>query len=127
MAFGAAQCTNTVYICNCWPHFDKEAARVSGQPLRGDRSKPVLLLAGSPLSRYFVSEVRFNFLDAFTYAVTYEGYDFSAGFLGQSTNGDFWILNESLLNQAGFSEELGDTAGNHFLNDFGWLSFYLFF
>jgi hypothetical protein len=87
---------------------------VSGQPLRVDSLKTVLLLAGSHLSSNFFSEVVNWLLDAIAYFEVSEGNDFSAGFLGQLTDLDFRVLDERLLNQAGFSQELADTTGPFF-------------
>src|SRR5690606_39117126 len=56
-------------------------------------------------------------LDTFAYFETHEGYDFGTGLLGQRTDFDFRILDERLLDQAGFSEELADAALDHVLDD----------
>ena len=100
----------------------RERAASSGRQFR-----TVLLLACSHLSSNFSSEVVNWLLDAITYFEVSEGNDFSAGFLGQIADLDFRVLDERLLNQAGFSQELADTTGNHFFNDFGWLAFDLVF
>ncbi len=79
------------------------------------------------MSSHFVSEVINWLLDAVAYFEVGEGNDFSAGFLGQITDLDFRVLDEGLLDQTGFCQELGDTTANHFFNDFSWLAFDLVF
>ena len=100
---------------------------MSGQPLRGDRCRFALLLAGSHLRGNFFSEVVDRLLDAFAYFVVSEGNDFSTGFLSQFANLDFRVLDERLLDQAGFSKELADATSNHLLDDFGGLALDLIF
>ena len=66
----------------------------------------ILLLGRSYLSSHFGSEVDLCLLDTLAYFVANEGYDFGAGFLGQLTDLDFRVLDESLLNQTGFRRVL---------------------
>src|SRR5690606_32171946 len=80
-------------------------------------SRCALLLGSSNLSGDFSSEVDLSAFDTFAHFKAGEGQDFSAGFLGQVTDLDFRILDESLLNQTGFSQELVDAALDHVLND----------
>ena len=100
---------------------------MSGQPL-GSTVETVLLLVGcSHLSSNFFSEVVNWLLDAFAYFEVSEGNDFSTGLLGQLTDLDFRVLDERLLNQAGFCQELADTAFDHIFNNVFWLAFDFFF
>src|SRR5690606_15745489 len=101
----------------CRPLFGKEAARASGQPLWDNWPNRRLLLAGSNLSGNFGSEVGLGLLDTLAHFVTNEGNDFGTGFLHQVTDLDFRIHDEGLLDQAGFGQELGDTAFDHVLYD----------
>src|SRR5690606_6346080 len=82
----------------------------------------LLLLGSSNLSSYFSSKVDLGTLDALTHFKADERYDFSTGLLGQITDLDVRILDEGLLDQAGFRQELVDTAFDHVFNDIFWLA-----
>src|SRR5690554_5835674 len=76
------------------------------------------LLGSSNLRSDFSSEVDFfTTIDAFAHFEPDEGYNLGTGFLGQFADLDVRILDEGLLYQAGFCEELVDTALDHVLNN----------
>src|SRR5690554_12783 len=105
--------------------FIKKAARNCGQPF-GVTSR-CLFFCSSQLCSNFCSEINFATINTFAHFKTYKRNDGCAGLLRQLTNGDFWVLNECLLNQACFSQELLDTTGNHVFNNVVWLAFDLIF
>ena len=103
------------------PHLKRGCARKRAAS-SGRQLKTVLLLGGSQLGSNFFSEVVDRLLDAFAYFEVGERNDFSTGFLGQFANLDFRVLDERLLNQARFSQELADTAFDHVFNNVFWLA-----
>src|SRR5690606_37441343 len=75
-----------------------------------------LLLGSGYLSSYFGSEVGLGLLDALAHFVAGEGNDLGTGLLDQFADLDFRVHDEGLLDQAGFGQELGDTALDHVLD-----------